>query len=49
MIHSIAEVIQETSYDGRADVWSMGITAIEISEGMSTARSVRNARVFIIL
>lgn len=38
------EVIQETSYDGRADVWSMGITALELCEGQPPHYNVHPMR-----
>eukprot|EP01041_Mallomonas_annulata_P010512 gene10512-21921_t len=38
------EVIQETSYDGRADVWSLGITAIELCEGQPPHYNVHPMR-----
>ena len=40
----VAEVIQETSYDGRADVWSLGITAIELCEGQPPHYNVHPMR-----
>jgi serine/threonine protein kinase len=38
------EVIQETAYDGRADVWSLGITLIEIAEGKPPLHGIHPMR-----
>lgn len=41
---SFSEVIQETSYDGRADIWSLGITMIELCEGQPPHYNVHPMR-----
>lgn len=38
------EVIQETAYNGRADVWSLGITMIELAEGKPPLHGIHPMR-----
>lgn len=43
------EVIKESHYDGRADVWSMGITAIEMAEGHPPHSSLHPMRAIFVI
>lgn len=39
------EVIQEQAYDGRADVWSLGVVGIEMAEQAPPRASIHPMRV----
>jgi serine/threonine protein kinase len=43
------EVIRESHYDGRADVWSLGITAIEMAEGAPPHSNLHPLRAIFII
>ncbi|TVU44971.1 hypothetical protein EJB05_04436 [Eragrostis curvula] len=42
------EVIQESRYDGKVDVWALGVSAIEMAEGMPPRSTVHPMRVKVI-
>uniref|UniRef100_A0A7N0TRZ3 non-specific serine/threonine protein kinase n=1 Tax=Kalanchoe fedtschenkoi TaxID=63787 RepID=A0A7N0TRZ3_KALFE len=43
------EVIQESRYDGKVDVWALGVSAIEMAEGLPPRSSVHPMRVLFMI
>ncbi|KAG8098223.1 hypothetical protein GUJ93_ZPchr0013g37016 [Zizania palustris] len=43
------EVIQESRYDGKVDVWALGVSAIEMGEGMPPRSTVHPMRVIFMI
>ncbi|XP_030547123.1 serine/threonine-protein kinase 3/4 isoform X2 [Rhodamnia argentea] len=43
------EVIQENRYDGKVDVWALGVSAIEMAEGLPPRASVHPMRVIFMI
>ncbi|XP_062212448.1 serine/threonine-protein kinase 1-like [Phragmites australis] len=43
------EVIQENRYDGKVDVWALGVSAIEMAEGMPPRSTVHPMRVIFMI
>lgn len=43
------EVIQESRYDGKVDVWALGVSAIEMAEGMPPRSTVHPMRVIFMI